>query len=107
MPCARQRRQHRQLCVQLQQVVVLDGRAAARLTARLGLSRAGQGARPPVKVLGRCSLPMCGAVLAAWGALRQQQQQELVESVVSAVGMWKEGQQQVVVGAAGSKRLHL
>jgi ankyrin repeat protein len=96
---------HYQLCGQLlQQLVVSDGDAAEGVLQQLGL-KTGQGTRPEVKVLGARSLGLCGALLAGWGALRCQQQQELVDSVVSAVVVWKEGQQQVVKQGAGRKRV--
>jgi hypothetical protein len=55
-----------------------------------------------VEVLGPSSLELCGALLGGWQVVRRQQQQEMVDGVVSAVVAWT--QQAQVCELPGNKR---
>jgi ankyrin repeat protein len=87
---------HYQLCVQLlKQLAGLDDKGSWRRVQAVVdavLLRMEGCARPNVKVLGPSSLMLCESLLRMWQAVRRQQQQELVDSVVSAVVVWQDTQ---------------
>jgi ankyrin repeat protein len=82
---------HEGLCVQLlQQLAATHHKDAAEVVYGV-VSELESSYYTCVRALGPGSLTLCGALLGAWQEVRQQQQQELVDAVVSAVEAWQQG----------------
>jgi hypothetical protein len=83
---------HYHLCMQLAQQLAAQDSAKALLLVQ-GVVAQGEGrCYDQVEVLRPSSLALCGALLGGWVAVRRQQQQELVDGVVSAAVAWKQAQ---------------
>jgi hypothetical protein len=83
---------HYSVCVQLaQQLAALDSPKALLLLQGV-VAQGEECCYDQVEVLGPSSLALCGALLGDWAAVRRQQQQELVDGVVSAAVAWKQVQ---------------
>jgi hypothetical protein len=99
---------HWKLCGQLvQKLVATDQAQAMQVVQGVVVQLEG---RPytAVEVLGPSSLELCGALLGGWQAVRGQQQQEMVDGVVSAVVAWRPAQLQAQARELpGNKRRHV
>jgi hypothetical protein len=85
---------HYSLCVHLaQQLAALDPLKSLLLVQGVVGQCEGCG-YDQVEVLGPSSLALCAALLGGWQAVRRQQQQELVDGVVSAAVAWRQAQEE-------------
>jgi ankyrin repeat protein len=84
---------HHQLCVQLVQRLAATHQGKALQVVQEVVAKLEGQPYQAVEVLGPSSLALCGALLGGWQAVRRQQQQEMVNGLVSAAVAWQQGQQ--------------
>jgi cytohesin len=95
---------HKEVCGLLLQQLLSSKPRSEGMQIVQGIVTELEGTPYHVLALSAGSLTLCEWVLGAWQEVRQQQQQELVDAVVSAVGVMREAQQQVEVQRSQGRR---